>query len=134
MDNGENIFSDIKSKHPGIYEADFTFCVPDCWAPVIDELSGKLKRLLDQFPDYRLDVSDVKEKWGQLRFYYALKGPEEKYFDIDAHIEQFIDEAEEAVSCLWRAQLVKSRFDGIDESDLVDGETFCNDLESGKYD
>jgi len=33
-----------------------------------------------------------------------------------------------------KMELVKSRFDNIDENDLMDGETFFNELDSGKYD
>lgn len=33
-----------------------------------------------------------------------------------------------------KMELVKSRFDNIDEDDLMDGETFFNELDSGKYD
>ena len=33
-----------------------------------------------------------------------------------------------------KMELVKLRFSNIDNNDLVDGDTFFNDLESGKYD
>ena len=33
-----------------------------------------------------------------------------------------------------KMELVKSRFENIDESDLVDGKTFFEELDSGKYD
>ncbi|MGI2040503.1 type II toxin-antitoxin system Phd/YefM family antitoxin [Shewanella frigidimarina] len=33
-----------------------------------------------------------------------------------------------------KMELVKSRFSDVDDSDLVDGDTFFNDLDSGKYD
>lgn len=33
-----------------------------------------------------------------------------------------------------KMELVKLRFSNIDEDDLVDGDTFFEDLESGKYD
>lgn len=33
-----------------------------------------------------------------------------------------------------KMELVKSRFTDVDDSDLVDGDTFFNDLDSGKYD
>lgn len=33
-----------------------------------------------------------------------------------------------------KMDLVKSRFENIDESDLVDGKTFREELNSGKYD
>ena len=33
-----------------------------------------------------------------------------------------------------KLELVKSRFQNIDEDDLVDGKTFFDELESGKYD
>jgi prevent-host-death family protein len=33
-----------------------------------------------------------------------------------------------------KMELVKSRFPNIDEDDLVDGETFFDELDSGKYD
>jgi prevent-host-death family protein len=33
-----------------------------------------------------------------------------------------------------KMELVKSRFSNIDEDDLVDGETFFDELDSGKYD
>jgi len=33
-----------------------------------------------------------------------------------------------------KMELVKARFDNIDENDLVDGQTFFDELDSGKYD
>lgn len=35
---------------------------------------------------------------------------------------------------LAKFELVKSRFEDKDEDDLMDGETFWNELNSGKYD
>ena len=35
---------------------------------------------------------------------------------------------------LLKLELVKQRFENIDEDDLVDGETFRKDLNAGKYD
>lgn len=35
---------------------------------------------------------------------------------------------------LLKLKLVKQRFETIDEDDLVDGATFLQDLDSGKYD
>jgi len=35
---------------------------------------------------------------------------------------------------LLKMELVKRRFENIDEGDLVDGEIFWKDLDSGKYD
>ncbi|NIB44362.1 type II toxin-antitoxin system Phd/YefM family antitoxin [Pseudomaricurvus alkylphenolicus] len=33
-----------------------------------------------------------------------------------------------------KMELVKARFDNIDENDLVDGDTFFEELDSGQYD
>jgi len=33
-----------------------------------------------------------------------------------------------------KMELIKSRFSNIDDDDLMDGETFFNELDSGKYD
>ncbi len=33
-----------------------------------------------------------------------------------------------------KMELVKSRFENIDENDLMDGNTFLDELDSGKYD
>ena len=33
-----------------------------------------------------------------------------------------------------KMEIVKSRFDNIDDDDFMDGETFFNELDSGKYD
>ena len=33
-----------------------------------------------------------------------------------------------------KMEIIKSRFQSIDENDLVDGETFFDELDSGKYD
>jgi protein subunit release factor B len=41
---------------------------------------------------------------------------------------------EKPKSELAKFELVKSRFEDIDEDDLMDGETFWNELNSGKYD
>ena len=41
---------------------------------------------------------------------------------------------EKLKSELAKFELVKSRFEDIDEDDLINGETFWNELNSGKYD
>ncbi|MAD74167.1 MAG: hypothetical protein CML20_05120 [Rheinheimera sp.] len=41
---------------------------------------------------------------------------------------------EKLKSELAKFELVKSRFEDINEDDLIDGETFWNELNSGKYD
>ncbi len=33
-----------------------------------------------------------------------------------------------------KLEIIKSRFQSIDENDLIDGETFFEELDSGKYD
>ena len=41
---------------------------------------------------------------------------------------------EKLKSELAKFEFVKSRFEDIDEGDMMDGETFSNELSSGKYD
>ena len=41
------------------------------WYELIDELCGKIQGYLEKHPDVRFKASQVKEKWGGLRFYFT---------------------------------------------------------------
>ncbi len=85
--------------YPNLYRAAiqkdvyFPFECGDGWFNLIDELSAKLESMIIPFvedPDIDLDLipcaSQVKEKWGMLRFYMSSSTPE---------MDEAIEEAED---------------------------------------
>lgn len=87
-------FSKLISSYPGVYAQSFTFCVPVNWLGNLNRLSIQINTLLTKNPEYSIKVSDVKEKWGCLRFYYTLQGPERDYQELDQKIETLIEQAD----------------------------------------
>lgn len=64
------------------------FDVPDAWEPVIRKLSAQVEKILATIPEeYRPRASQVKEKFGGLRFYMT---------GYSAEIDKLIGEAEKA--------------------------------------
>jgi hypothetical protein len=63
------------------------FCCDDGWEPLIRELSVKLENIIASMPNKERPVAaQVKQKFGELRFYLTLHNTE---------MEKLIDEAEE---------------------------------------
>ena len=92
-----NSFDRLIILYPTIYDVDFTFCVPDGWLEILDSLSSAIDITLAQYPKFSIEVSDVKEKFNSLRFYYSLSGPEEGFHDLDQQIEALITQAEDHI-------------------------------------
>lgn len=86
-------FKNFIRSYPSIYDETFTFCIPQHWLAAIQRLTVQINTLLTNHPEYSIEVSDVKEKWGCLRFYYTLEGPEQNYQELDQKIEALIDQA-----------------------------------------
>ena len=55
--------------------------LPDGWFPIVDALCRGIEALLESEPE-RLEVSQIKEKFGGLRFYFSLEGAEDMFLDI----------------------------------------------------
>jgi len=85
-------FSKLILSYPEIYDQNFTFCVPDSWLENLSHLSIQINTQLAKHPEFTIEVSDVKEKFGELRFYYTLEGPETGYQEIDQKIESLIEQ------------------------------------------
>lgn len=92
--NHADIFSKLILFYPEIYDQNFTFCVPDSWLGNLNRLSIQINTLLTKHPEYSIEVSDVKEKYECLRFYYTLIGPESDYEQLDKQIEALIEQAD----------------------------------------
>lgn len=75
----------------GVQRADCVRDVPAGWVRVIEEVSGALAARKAQDPDAELSISQVKEKFGTLRFYVQASGS-------DAFVEDAYDLAEWAES------------------------------------
>jgi len=72
-------------KYPNLYKQQYMcwgFCCGDGWYDILDELSAKLEPC-------GVEVMQVKEKFGTLRFYVA--GIDLKFFD---KVQKYIREAE----------------------------------------
>jgi hypothetical protein len=80
--------------YPSIYDESFTFSIPHNWLAAIQRLTVQINTLLVNHPEFSIEVSDVKEKWGCLRFYYTLAGPEQNYQELDQKIEALVEQAD----------------------------------------
>ncbi|MDQ1264678.1 MAG: hypothetical protein QG559_1679, partial [Campylobacterota bacterium] len=91
---------DIIEKYPQIYGVPpydpmqsllcFGFECGKGWYPLISKLSGDIQRILDSDPELNIQVVQVKEKFGSLRFYaHGAFGKE-----IDELIEKAEEESE----------------------------------------
>jgi hypothetical protein len=98
-------FSKLISSYPGIYAQSFTFCVPGNWLENLNRLSIQINTLLAKHPEYSIEVSDVKEKYECLRFYYTLVGPESDYEQLDKQIEALIEQANLRIQSAEGAQV-----------------------------
>ena len=87
-------FSKLIRSYSEIYDQNFTFCVPDSWFENLSRLSLQINTLLAQHHGLAIDVFDVKEKHGRLRFYYTLEGAELEGERLDKQIEALIDQAD----------------------------------------
>lgn len=85
----------IVSDHPLLFRYRSYFACGDGWLDIIENLATKLETLIQNFKKENPNVSDddlpccsdVKQKWGSLRFYMCGETPE---------MGQAIEEAEEA--------------------------------------
>ena len=102
--NGEqDSFNQLIIDYPKLYNnANFTFCVPASWKKVIRHLSAQIDEVLKRQPKSSIEISDVKEKYGQLRFYYSLVGPAAGYYELEQQMDGFIDQAENHIRTLSR--------------------------------
>jgi hypothetical protein len=87
-------FKNLIRSYSSIYDEAFTFCIPHNWLAAIQRLTVQINTLLANHPAYSIEVSDVKEKWGCLRFYYTLQGPERDNQKLDQKIEALIEQAD----------------------------------------
>jgi len=104
MNNGPDLkskqtdpFSKLILSYPEIYDQSFTFCIPKNWRENLNRLSIQINTLLTQYPEFSIEVSDVKEKFGELRFYYVLEGPAPDYEKLDLQIETLIEQANQRI-------------------------------------
>ena len=80
----------FRGKPPGVASE-----LPAGWFDIVDVLCSDIDALLGWEPE-RLEITQVKEKMGALRFYYSLEGAEDMFIDIhtDRGIRTIVDKAE----------------------------------------
>ena len=94
IESGEELINlktiDIIKKFPQIYGVPPYDPIFECgkgWKPLIYKLSENIQKILDKDPELNISVTQVKEKYGGLRFYaHGILGKE---------IEELIEKAEE---------------------------------------
>ena len=69
---------------------------------MIRHLSAQIDEVLKRQPKSSIEISDVKEKYWQLKFYYSLAGPEAGYYELEQQIDDFVDQAENHIHTLSR--------------------------------
>jgi len=95
--NQADPFNKLILSYPWIYDQSFTFCIPKNWLESLNRLSIQINTLLTKYPEFSIEVSDVKEKFGELRFYYVLEGPAPDYEKLDLQIEALIEQANQRI-------------------------------------
>jgi hypothetical protein len=85
----------LLEEFPEFYgEMEGRFFLPKGWYPLLKILSQKILLVLKPHPDVELEVGQVKEKMGGLRFYWTLS----KLFDnpqLKDKITELVNQAEE---------------------------------------
>ena len=63
-------FPDIYLQHG--YNPDYTvgFCIGEGWYDLLKDLSQKIQDHVNKNPDASISITDIKEKFGGLRYYY----------------------------------------------------------------
>lgn len=69
------------------------FAIGDGWSQLLETLCARLDTLLRESPGASIEVLQVKEKFGGLRFYYSLYGADT---ETSKAIRQAVDLAEAA--------------------------------------
>ncbi len=69
--------------------------LPPGWYSLVDKLCSDIEALLGREPE-RFKVTQVKEKYGGLRFYFSFEGAEDHFVDFHSSegIETFVQEAD----------------------------------------
>jgi len=79
----------LKGKYPNLYKNSLYFECGPGWYDIIDNLSSKLEKLIDPSMEFPTYATQVKEKYGTLRFYLSTETDE---------MGKLVDEAEELSS------------------------------------
>lgn len=77
---------EIVKEHPGLYRRVKYLEIPDGWVDLVYELSGRLEELINGDKTGLCCASQVKEKYGGLRFYMTVSSEK---------MDKIIDEYEE---------------------------------------
>jgi len=81
---------------------------------------------------YTLNANEAKTKFGSMLMKAQSEPVEIVKNGTPVAVVVSLEEYEKTE--LLKNALVSARFEGINESDLVDGKAFLEELESGKYD
>ena len=101
-------YNKLISDYPSIYGQGFSFCVPDVWLVPLRSLTIQINTLLANYPEFSIHVSDVKEKFGELRFYFSLEGPESGNQELDQKIENVIEKAKNDIVAIGNTRAYKN--------------------------
>lgn len=77
--------NELVTKYPKLYSAHFWFECADGWYDLINDLSNQIQTYIDQSGIEQVTASQVKEKFGGLRFYI---------YGGDDHIYELVKQAE----------------------------------------
>jgi len=84
-------FEEFKGKYPKLYSTLEYFECSSGWFPLINKLSERLEEVNNSLRDGYIHASQVKNKFGGLRFYIDTEGVSSANYDM---IQSFIAEAE----------------------------------------
>ena len=94
---------DLIQRHPRLFRGEFPAVaswVPEGWTPLVEELLHDIEALLDDAQAARLEIRQIKEKFGSLRVYAQLHpGPgatelSEADAALHLHVMLLVHEAE----------------------------------------
>ena len=94
---------ELIQRHPRLFRGEFPAVaswVPEGWTPLVEELLHDIEALLDDAQAARLEIRQIKEKFGSLRVYAQLHpGPgatelSEADAPLHQHVIRLVHEAE----------------------------------------
>lgn len=83
----------LQTRYPSMFPSELAFLHDDGWCALLETLCRHIQPILDTEPQASMQVLQVKEKFGTLRFYYSLQNATD---ELSQRIRAAVNQAESA--------------------------------------